>query len=43
MTLIKFIAAIENVNPATHDMQSHYSSPHIAGIKALRKSEHKSI
>lgn len=32
--LIQFMAAIQSVNPATHDMRSHYSSKDIAGIKA---------
>lgn len=27
MTFIQFIAAIESVCPAKHDIQSHYSSP----------------
>lgn len=31
-----FIGAFESVNPATRDMQPHYSSEDTAGIKALR-------
>lgn len=31
------MAVIESVHAPTYDVQSHYSSPDIAGIKALGK------